>query len=279
MNNNGKRMASVPYFVDTNLCSAVPGNALLETKWAEFRRRAERDGLDYVVCPLVLIELLLGLVTPEPDYFQSDLRRFFFLAGHRDPEMLPFPGAFVLKTVLNVSSPVARLGPADFQQWLDVTRRASTRDDLIGGAVELYRSELLTFGLDLEVVQKQHSKARQHFVEGMLRQRKRRTPVSSRLVRARGFLRRQNIIPRSDDIPNVADALDAALAYDDFMHNFALNTAYDFASPKHRGDFVDYQLLYYLSDRATYIVTGDSGLKNRVAASRDAERIIVLSER
>ena len=103
------------FLVDTNLCSKIPSSRTLETKWVELSNSLRQEGHRYVICPLVLIELLIGLFTPEPKFFESDLHRFLFLAGESKSEVLPFPGAFLLRTVLNAPSLATKLGPEDFQ--------------------------------------------------------------------------------------------------------------------------------------------------------------------
>lgn len=264
------------FIADTNLCSKVPGNPGVEARWNQLRGELEGNGLRYAISPLVLLELLVGLVTPEPNHFQSDLRRFHFLAGDGDAELLLFPGAFVLKTVLGVPSPVARFGSADFAQWLSVTRAAPTRDQLVAGDVELYRSELLSYGLDLGKIAQQHNEGRDEYIRHMEMIRERKPALSSRNVRAIGFLRRQGIIPQKTDISKLVTAMDAVETYYENAFKLAVDTDYEFSSPEHSGDSVDFQLLYYLSDPEMYIVTADRKLKKRVSSSQQSARIHVI---
>src|ERR1700683_5495874 len=193
----------MPFFVDTNLCSKIPSNPGLYAKWVETKTNLESCGQKYVISPLVLIELLSGLAKPEPEYFQSDLRRFKFLAGGGKSEFLSFPGAFVLQTVLNIPSPVAAFKPADFQQWLAVTCEAQSRADLVNADVELDRSALLTFGLNTDIVVRQHVGGKPALIDSMKRIRSRVTPSASRNVRSAMFLRRQNIIPTHPDVISI----------------------------------------------------------------------------
>src|SRR5262245_56507725 len=126
------------FFADTNLCAKVPKNLNLRAKWSKAKEQFAREGLEYAICPFVLLELLAGLAKPEPTFFESDLKRFIFLADDGSAKFLPFPGAFALKTILNTNSPVARFSVADFEKWLNVTLSANARDDLSSGRVDLY---------------------------------------------------------------------------------------------------------------------------------------------
>jgi hypothetical protein len=267
----------MPVITDTNLCSKIPNNAGLYAKWAEKKTSLESFGQKYAIAPLVLIELLSGLAKPEPKYFQSDLRRFKFLAGEGKSEFLSFPRDFVLQTVLNVRSTVAAFRPSDFQQWLEVTCQAQNRGDLVNANVELYGSALFSFGLNPDIVVRQHADGKRAFIDAMERIRSRRTPISSRNVRSAMFLRRQNILPRPPDVVAITAALDAAHTFYEVMAELAMKTDYDFGAAEHSGDWVDYQLLYYLADPEMHIITGDRNLQTRVASSSHASRIHFLT--
>jgi hypothetical protein len=106
----------------------------------------------------VLLVLLKGLAKPEPTFFQKDLEKLSFLAGDGSSSFLEFPGVFVLKTVLGSPSPVARFSGSDFSQWLTIILSAQTRDDLVDGRVEMYKSRMLSFGLDLDGIQRRGAK-------------------------------------------------------------------------------------------------------------------------
>src|SRR5438477_4040643 len=155
----------MPFFADTNLCAKVPRNANLQEKWAKAKERFSKEGLEYTICPLVLLEFLAGLAKPEPNFFESDLKRFKFLADDGSLTFLPFPGAFALKTILNADSPVARFNKADFEQWLNVTLFAATREDLSNGRVDLYKSSLISYGLDPAKVEEQQLAGKQQHIE------------------------------------------------------------------------------------------------------------------
>jgi hypothetical protein len=70
----------------------------------------------------------------------------------------------------------------------------------------------------------------------------------------------------------VAVALDAAYRYDCFLWNEATNRRYNFS--KHKSDWIDCQLLYYLCDHEMYLVVHDTQLQNRIAGSPQSGRVL-----
>jgi hypothetical protein len=266
----------MPYFVDTNLCSKVLKDPSLQKQWGNAKRQFARDGHQYVICPLVLLELLKGLAKPEPEFFNSDLQRLSFLAGSGPRQFLELPGAFVLKTVLGSPSPVARFSSADFDQWLKVTLNADTRDALVQGRVALYQSRFMSFGLDLNSIKRMDDKGLQFHIDNWETRRANKTPPPTRNQWAAVLLYSQGIIFQPADLPKLATALDAAYQYD--LAIYKVMPRYNFRSDRNAGDRTDSELLFYLSDADMHIVTGDARFKNRVASSSQVSRIHLLSE-
>jgi hypothetical protein len=265
----------MPFFADTNLCVKVLKSLSLQPKWSKAKEQFSRQGLEYAVCPLVLLELLAGLAKPEPAYFKSDLGRFIFLANGGNAEFLPFPGSFALKTILNANSPVARFDKADFEQWLNVTLLAATRDDLSSGRVDLYRSSLVSFGLDPATVEAQQNAGTQQHIKTWEKQRSDKR-ILNRNEWSALFLFSQGIVYQSGDLARVGEALDAAYEYNLVLSRLA--PGYNFRAAKNSGDWIDSQLLIYLCDPAMQIVTGDTRLKKRVAKSPQANRIWYIED-
>lgn len=141
------------FLADTNICSKYGTDPVVGKNWQAARALLESQGHEYVVCPLVLIELLARLVKPEPLYFPKDLKSFQFLGANQD-RFLPFPGDFVLKTVLGVDSPVTALHPSDFSEMLQCVVSATSREAISDGDVELPISTRLSYGLDFEKIRR-----------------------------------------------------------------------------------------------------------------------------
>ena len=266
----------MPFFADTNLCDTASRDPALCAKFMAAKKHFELEGHKYVVCPLVLAELVAGLATPEPSYFKSDLRRFVFLAGEGTPVFLDFPGAFVLRTVLDCKSPVAKLNKGDFEQWLNVTLGASTRDDLVQGRVEMYRSERVAFGLNPEVIAKQQKSGRNIHIEAWEKRVAENVPCPSKDVWAAALLIGQGIIYQASDLEKIGAALDAAYEYDSFL--FRVAPKYNFHADRNAGDWIDSQMLFYLADPQMHIVTCDTRLRERISKSPQAIRVHVIDE-
>jgi hypothetical protein len=266
------RETSMPFFADTNICSKWESDSHLKRNWEITKANLEAQGQHYVSSPLVLIELLSGLVKPEPDYFISDLKRFAFLAGQSDAKFIDFPGAFVLKTVLNIDSPATNFKPTHFKQWLDCILAAPSREALSNGDVEMNGSRLISYGIDFNVNKQQHEEGKSDYAKRMT-QRRAEGDIPQREYFAADFLIGIGINrKRDEDLSIIAEALDAAYEYEKFL----LTTApkYDYA--KNSSDWVDQQLLYYLADPKMFIITNDSKLQTRCKTSAQSSRVIVI---
>ena len=260
----------MPFFADTNVCSKWESDPNVRQNWLAAKARLESEGHQYVSCSLVLIELLSRLIKPEPSYFSDDLKSFLFLNTAK--RVLPFPAKFVLKTVLDINSPVSLFDSADFKNWLNCVVASPSRKTLSDGEVEM-GSSLLTYGIDFGVIKRQHEAGQIAFVKRMTYLRA-RTQLPAWNEVALGILRNQEIIPQAGDAKKLTDALDAAFRYETFL--LKTGTSYDFSAEKHRGDWIDSQLPYYLSDPDMHILTNDRRLKTRCHPSPQADRIIVL---
>ena len=263
---------AMPFFVDTNVCSKWESDATVHQNWLAARKDLESRGQEYVCCPLVLVELLSRLVNPEPQYFFTDLKSLRFLSNDGEARFLAFPAKFALKQVLQVDSPISPFDPADFQQWCAIVTASPSREALADGEVEM-GSRLLTYGMDFAKIKTQHEAGRKAFEEKMAHLRQERVRPTPLQI-ATGILRGQNVIPQPTDSDRLACALDAAYQYKMFLLN--TDASYDFGAEKHRGDWIDSQLLYYLADPDMHILTNDVRLRRRCESSHQSNRIIVL---
>lgn len=233
----------------------------------------EAIGHEYVSCPLLLIELLSRLAKPEPQFFTKDLKSFLFLSNDGTSSFLDFPGAFVLKEILGTSSPVARFNKADFRDWCRCVLLADSRDALSNADVVMGSYDPFSYGLDFLKIIEQQEKGRIEWNRLMSAKRKAKYFATAPEYAVR-FLANQGILPKPGDVEAVSEALDAALAYQRYLIN--TEESYDFGAEKHRGDWVDFQLLYYLADPNMHIVTNDTKVKSRCGSSKQSGRIIVI---
>jgi hypothetical protein len=262
----------LPFFADTNICDKWESDQDVNRNWLAAKARLEAQGENYVSCPLVLIELLSRLVKPEPAYFSKDLKSFIFQSNNAHNDFLTFPAKFVLKTVLNIDCPVSHFDASDFAQWARVVLSAPSRHAIDQGEVDL-GSSLVSYGLSFDKIKSQHEAGLTFFANQMhLRRALSKQPTREEKWTA--FLRTQGIVPCDGDVQAIGDALDAAYHYEVWLTKQHLT--YDYKSEKHRGDWVDSQLLYYLADPNMHILTNDGHLQSRCVTSKQANRIIVL---
>jgi hypothetical protein len=261
----------MPFFADTNVCSKWETDPVVKQNWQVAKAQLESEGHKYVACPLVLIELLSQLVKPESKYFSEDLKSFLFL-GNAQERFLSFPGAFVLKTILGVQSPVTTLHPSDFNQILRCVVSASSREALESGDVELTGSTLFSYGLDFAKIGIPHENGKRAYAAIMKKNRlNERLPTGRE--HAEGILSNLQIIPANGDVEAVESALDAAYQYECFLLS-EVDASYDYL--EHASDWVDRQLLYYLADPAMFIVTNDKNVKYRCRRSKQSHRVLVI---
>lgn len=265
-------------FIDTNVCSKAASGIDVGTWFRVKRQRTER-GLKYVVCPLVVVELLDALVASQDQFFDEHKRRFEVL---RDDavEYLRFPGDFAMNAVYGVSSAASRLGPSDFRQWVEIVCRAQNREELRQGNVPAYGSDLVTFGLDARMLQDFRETGLKGHKDRMQAIRGSSTDLSfAPRPWALAVMRSQGIVARdAADLDRFGEQLNAAYQYDKHVSELASNTTYRFDAKERSGDRIDSELLYYLSAPDIHIITGDRNLRERCRSSPQSARIWLISE-
>lgn len=259
------------FFADTNVCSKWVSDPVVRQNWQAVKAKLESEGHEYVACPLVLIELLARLFKPEPSYFSKDLKSFLFLADGQD-NMLPFPGAFVARTVLNVESPITKLHEEDFIEMLRVVVSATSREALICADVELPGSTPFSYGIDFDKIKIPQENGKKEYARRMDLRRKEKY-VPTRTDHAEGVLSNLKLVPANGDVEAVADSLDAAFHYQRFLLA-EIGPDYDYL--ENASDWVDRLLLYYLADPKMHIVTNDGNVKLRCRRSRQSDRVVVI---
>jgi hypothetical protein len=261
----------MPFFADTNICSKCQSDAVVRRNWELVKARLESQGHAYVACPLVLIELLARLIKPEPKHFSRDLKSFLFLADDRD-KMLPFPAAFVAKTVLNIESRITKLHAEDFSQMLQCVVSATSREDLGRGDVDHPGSTLFSYGIDFDKIRIPQELGKQVYARQM-QLRRQKGYIPTREDHAEGILSNLQAASTKANVTAIANALDAAFHYQRFLLA-EIGPEYDYF--KNASDWADRQLLYYLADPNMHIVTNDAKIKHRCSRSKQSERVVVI---
>lgn len=282
------------YIEDTNVISsatkdddlsaaAKPGTnrAQLEDK----RRELEEQGFQHALTPLLLIEIIYGLANaPSGGSSLDDFVNFnktknklrILYPFHRPlPKMLPHPHAFVLKTVLGVTSPAAsRAGNNEesFNRWAGVVLCAQSAEEVWEHGAQVDDGPLQT--IDRQSVRESRKKTEAMHREALTAARKGAVnpmlpdEYARRLVTSEGIL-----LPTQHDISKVSSAIEAAYRYHLWLMNqVRLNYKFE----KHSSDAVDYSYLLYLADPDVRFLTHDSRIKDRIGDCSQREQIIVM---
>jgi hypothetical protein len=167
---------------DTNIiCIAArdPGCA------AQLKARRDEltaQGFRHAINPLVILELLNGLIRSNGSHFPSDQIRFRVLDYRGQSEFLRFPGAFALDQALDTRSVVTKLTPLDFERWLRAVCAAQSWDHLVRGVVSIDPSFRYTFGLNADLLAEYQYTHQQFHQERMTESRQGGDPTDGELL-------------------------------------------------------------------------------------------------
>jgi predicted nucleic acid-binding protein len=270
-------MPSLPKLIlDTNVCGKLLSPAY-RGDVEQIKRHFSRY-FDLVVSPQSFVELLNCIQGGDGTHFSADKDRLRFLVGGGAVDFLPFPVAFALKTVLGVDDRSPKFfGPSHFMRWFKVVINAKDRTELVNWDVRLPGdSKRQRRGFRLEELIRQHE-------DGISQHR-------AQMEKAIGG---KGILPTPDMwAAGLADSLghklapqratllgtrlDAAYRYAKELCSIVANGLYNF--DKHRGDWIDWQQLFYLCDPNIFLLTDDKGLRTRVETSAQGAQILDLRD-
>jgi hypothetical protein len=261
-------------FFDSQICIDIANRTLDERRWARTWRYV-RQNFRYVVSPLTLCELLRGVACGTELYFNENREaiRVLVPSPARD-RFLPFPSAFVLKTVLNCEQGAPSLPTRQFDMWVRVVLKASSKHELEAGDVRLGPSSACTYGFNSGLHVSQLLDGEREHVAELQKLREGDLLIPSRLAWAAGILARQGLTPSDESCQKVAQALDAAFHFDMSLYERARTSNYNFE--KHSTDWIDEQQLYYLSDPRMRFLTADARLQRWINGSCQANRVLDL---
>ncbi len=263
-------------FLDSSICIDAAKEIVPPDKWAQVWRYLSKS-YRYLISPLTLAELLVGIGRGKTEYFDTNRKALRILRSTlKRKRFLRLPGHFVRETLFGDSSRKPRFEPEDFTRWMEIVLRAPDKAALESGRVNLPYQFRQTFGFDfghidqeLQKGKDEHAHLLQHLREGKLV----RPSVN---VWAAAVLDRLNVQQNSTNNSKLFNQLDAAFHFDQSLWKLAETSSYDFA--KHETDWLDRQQLYYLCDQEIYFATGDDQLRERTAGSEQAKRILTWAE-
>jgi hypothetical protein len=248
-----------------------------------------------VALPTTFGELLDRLQGGDGSHFASDKEAFKVIGGGEVIDFLPPPGAFALRMLLDLDSPMTGLGPADFETAASCLFHAKSREDLFGRRVQA--PGVGRCGINPQVIRQKHEEGRalhRRWLEPI-----RDSAAAARMPHARvpqdsvhvdgsspfpdpptwatGYAKVLGQSLNEEQASRFAIGLDAVYEYSKELCSIVTsNPSYNFDT--HRGDWIDLQQLHYLCDPDIHLLSDDRDLRKRVRNSRQGDRILDLRE-
>jgi hypothetical protein len=222
--------------------------------------------------------LIVGLASGDDAHFSENVARIRLLCSAPRAVFLPLVGDFVRTKVFHAAPRRADYSPQQIKFWPRIIMKAKDRTELTQGTVsfkEPGRSGI-DFGFNLDKVVQQVQTGKDAHAQALQGLRSKTTLRPTRQQWAVGVLHDLQIQITTLNVASLCSALDAAYEYDNYLYNLAQKNSYDFS--KHDSDWLDSQQLYYLADPNVFLVTFDSKLKQRIAGSSQADRILNFEE-
>jgi hypothetical protein len=260
--------------LDTNVC----GKLLTPEYIDDLDRIKARINRTYrvVVSPETFIELLEAIRGGDGSHFEADRDRLRLISGGGKPVFLRFPGAFVVWNILGLESKVTKVAPKDFAKWFRLILRAKSRNQMVHGLVDDPLSSRISYRFDPEKIRTQQvagEAAHRTLLEEIGEAGEIEVPGPSW---AAGIARAVGHQVSGEQAKRLLVGLDAAFRYRNELRRLVCTGPYNF--DKHRGDWVDWQQLFYLCDPNIHLLTDDDGIRNRVGKSTQLNRILLLRE-
>ncbi|MCE5308171.1 MAG: hypothetical protein LLG20_11080 [Acidobacteriales bacterium] len=230
-----------------------------------------------VISPQTYLEVFSCVCGGDEAHFEEHRNRLRFLVGRGSPKFLPFPIVFAVAKTLRLRPPSSELGPDDFRKWLRIVLHARDQRALFDGDVQLPdgRSRL-RFGFDPSVHLRQHEEGISQHREFMEAIRDNAAPIPPADAWAAATAVTIGHSLDQQQAAALAAGLDAAYQYHRELCGIVANGTYKFE--KHRGDWIDWQQLFYLCDPNVYLLTGDGGLQQRIARSPQKSQLLDLRD-
>lgn len=259
--------------LDTTVCINAASGKYPPAEWRRVWRFI-RSNFEYAILHPVLAELIIGVADGDDLHFRHNQAAVKILYAAGKKRFLPMPGQFVLSTVLGARAPIDRLYSERFDREARTVVLASSKKQLLSGAVPWPKNRRHSVGMDLHLLRDQMKKGQDAHISALekLRRRELRVlPANEWAARALRSLPAVRIELTSKDAEMLGSVLTGAYCYERFLWNEALNGRYDFS--KHRSDWIDLQLLFYLADPFIHLLTHDRKLKARIAGSPQSDRV------
>jgi hypothetical protein len=269
-------ISSPKLILDTNVCGKLLTPAYGDDL-GRIKRHLSRN-FHVVVSPQTFLELLNAIKGGDGTHFSADQDRLRLLVGGGQMDFLPFPVAFGLRKVLGLVDRSPKFfGPSHFRLWFRIVIHAKDRAELVGGDVRLPGdSGRKRLGFKLDDSNRLHEDGiSQHRAE------------IEKAIAGKGILPTPELWAagladslghklNSQQAMLLGTGLGAAYRYAEELCSIVAKGQYNFE--KHRGDWIDWQQLFYLCDPSVFLLTDDRGLRTRVGSSGQGAQILDLRD-
>jgi hypothetical protein len=227
------------------------------------------SGARYAISSITLYELVAGIDGGDDAHFPENRDRLKILYEPAHRELLPLASDFVRRTVFGLPIRVTTFNSDKLKKWIQVILHARTKADLRDGRV-VVRGQ--SYGTDLASRADEIRKGKRQDAERLEKLRSGDLHASTSDTWAGAVLTRMGVSTTHQNKSRLLSAMDAAWGYELARYELARTQAYDFAD--HDSDWLDGQLLYYLSDPLMHLVTCDTKIKHRAKDSTQSSRIL-----
>ena len=286
-------MHLIPIF-DTSVFIDVSKGIISRADWRRVKKLLPKHG-----CPISFIslqELLIGLHTCSPEYFQEKKRAVEEARVISRQRVLDQPQTFLIRHTIQPEFRGIGLRSSQMKDWLEVACRAKDQRQLSEGI----KYKGLFFGMDLAVLQKTRFDAGQSQIgilervlnelhpdwRNLRKETHRSLPqelhdeiqrVDSQVWRresAQALIHAAGVTQDESAICSVIAGADATLIFTASLIRDVLLTDYRFES--NSNNLFDGLQLYYLADKRFCFVTQDTKLIGRVQQSTQANRVLTV---
>jgi len=260
-------------FFDTSVCIDVARGTVPAQEWNAIAQTIRRK-YTYVISPLTGYELIAGLHTGQPEFFNQNREalRVLYPAGKK--KVLPVLKVFV---PFQLFGERRAPGPAtpNLDLWIRMVLKSKDRASLESGQMKVGAGRR-KLGLDLGNVNKQMRDIENGYATYFRRFVDAEVPDLTRELWVDFVLKEYDEEFRLNHRDLVAVRTDAAYHFSVTLWRLAKDPRYNIH--RYKSELVDAQQLYYLCDENLVFLTSDSRLKNKILMSTQANRVLTLDE-
>jgi hypothetical protein len=224
-------------------------------------------------------ELLQQIEGGDGSHFSDDKEVFKVAAGtNRDLLMLPNPLSHAVETVLKWPRPTGPLPPSVFKQTYATIMKARTRAELYNGVrVVPGLKQVRLFAP--EVVRRSQAEGEQAHIGRLKSMKRRKVSALPPYEWARAMIKNnlQKLLD-NEEAAELGKSLDAAYQFEMEVLRAATAQGSNYNPEKHGNDWTDMQQTMYLCDPAIHLMTADAKLVTKIAASHQANRVLLLPD-